>query len=159
VRCTEPCSEPEREISPREAPDKVQISFKEIETRQVEQIYPADLLEDASIRFASILGYREKQQVDAASVGIIVLVPGEFRADGSAYVQLFPEFSNESLLGSFPVFDFSAGKLPFKRVPVTFTALANEHSTFTMNDAGGDQQRRPYSHRSVKRELTESLAQ
>ncbi len=123
------------EIAARETADKIEIAFHEIEGGQQPQIDPTDLFEHAGARLSAEPEHVEEKQVDAASARVIVLIPGKFAADTGAYPQLLPELPNQGLLRTLALLHFAAWELPFKRVPVALSPLADENVTLPVNDA------------------------
>ena len=127
-RATRPSkSELAGEVSPRQTFYEIEVTGKEIERRQIREIYPANLLKDLRIRLTTEFVYKKKQQMNAAACGVFVFIASQFGAYFCLDSQFFHQFANERLPRAFALLHLAARELPFKRVTAALAPLANEY--------------------------------
>src|ERR1035437_591496 len=110
-----------------EIADEAEVGGEEVVGGQRAQGRPADFVEDAVVDLAGEFLYREKLEVDGASVAIPVPYLRDPGTDDGGDAEFLVEFARESLFGRFAGLDLAAGKLPFEAHRLVRPALTDEH--------------------------------
>ena len=112
-----------------------QVCLKKIVSWQVFGLGPSNIAEDAVLDFPLVLAHDEKAQFDHRPVGILMLNPFHFVADGGEDSEFFFQFAAKRSAGLLSFFDFSARKFPLQRHSLMTRPLADQQLAVSYDQA------------------------
>jgi hypothetical protein len=120
-----------KQLAGGEVFDEVAVGGEEVVGRQVFELDPLELMEDAVLELATELVHSEELEVDGAAMAIIVADVGDVNADFGGDAEFLVEFAGEGLFGCLTELDFASRKLPLESHGLIGTPLANKDFSTT----------------------------
>jgi hypothetical protein len=124
-----------KQLARGQIPDQPPVGREKFVLGKFFELDPFELMEDFVLEFAFEGRHGEELQIDGAPMAVIMSNVGYARTDSGANAELFLQFTDQCLLGTFAWFNLPAGKLPLQRHGLVGAALADEHQAIPNQQA------------------------